>query len=119
MATVTNILGFHQGEDIDIDLFAKEPDGSVIATPASQAVNMTVSVGEGTPALAEVSSGSGITLADEATGKFSITMTPSDLSALTPGVRYRYGIWTTISGASTLQAKGELLLHPATTPTLS
>lgn len=112
MATESNITEFHKGEYIEIILLAKDRDGSVISTPASQ--TMTFAIGDtpsGSPSLEFTTTAGDITLADVGTGEFTLQLTPTDLISLVENKTYYYNYWSEISSDQPLlQAKGQFKL---------
>lgn len=116
-ASRNNIDGFHFGETIDIVVFAKNRDGTVIDSPASQTMKMVISATVGGAPLLEFSAAPQVILQDAGTGNFLIRLFDSDYSSLSEATRYFYNIWT-VDGSSVdlLQAHGEFYLRGAIPP---
>ncbi len=112
MATKANIEGFHKGEYIEIVLLAKDRDGSVITTPASQLVSFTVGdTPAGTPSLTFTTVTGEVVLTDAPTGEFTVQLEASDLSTLLENRTYYYNLWSELSPSQPLlQAKGKFKL---------
>jgi len=112
MATSYDITDFHKGEFVQFTLLAKDRDDTVITTPASQTVTMTIGTTADGSLSWEFSTATGhITLTDESTGEFTISLTPSDLISVQENSTYYYNIWTELSPSQPLlQAKGKFRL---------
>jgi hypothetical protein len=118
MAANTDITGFFKGEVVDINFLAKNRDGSVISSPATATVSMTIGnnpVDE--PSLTFSTATGEITLVSAPTGSFRIFLEPTDLVSLAEGKVYYYNIWTwQTSTEKTLQAYGRFVLQNSISP---
>lgn len=111
MATELDIVEYHKGEYVEIDFFAKNRDGTVLTSPASQVVTMTIGeTASGDPLLTFTTTGGKIVLTDAPTAKFTIGLLEADLTTLIEGRTYFYNIWVGTS-QPTLQAKGRFVLQ--------
>ena len=106
---------FHYGSLIEITLLAREPDGEVIASPASQVVTILFAETRGGAAVASFNGSPQVTLQNANTGEYLIQLNASDYSALSEGTRYYYEIWTKLStNPPLLQVRGEINLRTTT-----
>ena len=113
LVTPVNITEFYWGEPITLTLLAKDPDGTVITTPASQTIKMTIGRTKGGTALLDFDDKG--TLEDAGTGEFTVALAVSDYSStLTEGQTYYYSLWSQLSSNDPrLQKWGKLVLGPA------
>lgn len=117
MAASLDITTVHKGEPVNIDFYAKNGSGGVIANAASQTVHITFSTTPGGEPVEQFSTAdSQITLADAGTGLFEIRMSASDLASLAEGTTYHLNIWTEIGGVKRLQIKGTIKLLSSIEP---
>jgi len=118
MATETNITEFYKGEYLQITFFAKDRNGAVIETPASQIITLTISdTPEGIPTHTFGTATGEITLTNATTGEFTIYLTAIKMATLLEGRSYYYNIWTGLSANQiVLQALGKLTLKKSVEP---
>lgn len=112
MATIVHLQSSHKGEDLLIDLLAKDRDGSTLSSPASQTITLAIGRNPSAAPLLELTAG--WTLADAGTATFEGTFTETMLSSLDEGALYYYNIWSRLGTSSPLlQAKGQFKRLPA------
>ena len=113
MAIEEDIDTFHEGEGLALTLAAKNRDGSVITTPASQTITFEIATKKGGPASLTFNSSPQVVLTDSGTGTWTIAPTASDLSTMTEGKTYYYNIRSQLGAADPiLQKKGKLVIQP-------
>ena len=106
-----NIDSKYKGECVTIQLEAKNPDGSVIDSPANQTVY--ASVAPTTADTETVITVEGV-LEDEALGVFTIKMTAADLDTVDEGVEQAITIWSVLDpSCPQVQANGKMTLRPS------
>ena len=109
MSSAQNITQFHKGEPVTIQLFAKDPDGTVIPSAASQAITVTIATTKGGTASLTLTGKE--TLVSATTGEFTLVLTATDLTSLTEQTVYYYNIWSQLSGSDPrLQRHGQFTL---------
>lgn len=118
MAANTDITGFYKGEVVDITFLAKNRDGSVISSPATAVVSMTISGNpKDAPALTFSTATGKISLVSVPLGSFRILLEETDLDSLVEGKTYYYNIWTWQDPTQkTLQAYGKFNLQNSIDP---
>jgi hypothetical protein len=119
MSAVANIVDFAFGEEVVIEFTAKDRDGGVYPDAATATCTMIIATGKrATSALVEVNGSPQVVLVNGSTADWVITLDhDTDLSALTPGQRYYFAIWTTDAGGdSQLQAEGDFMLPQTVRP---
>jgi len=117
MATEQDITEFHKGEYVEFTVAAKNPDGTVVSSPASQVMYMTIAASDDASALVQVSTTSGeITLTDAGNGIFTVALTPADLTDIKEGRTYHYNVWTELASKPVVQAKGAFTLQDSIAP---
>jgi len=119
MAANIDITGFHKGEVVDIIFFAKNRDGSVLTSPATATVSMTIGGSpKDPPTLTFSTATSDISLISAIEGSFRIILDNTDTSTLAEGKTYYYNIWTWQTPTQkVLQAIGKFTLQNSVEPT--
>lgn len=112
MTQETDIVGYHKDEDVVIALLAKNRDGSVLNSPATQDVYFNIGETPQGAAILDFSTDSGnITLRDAPTAEYSISLEATDIADLAENQVYYYTAWTVSSAGDTiLQNKGAFKL---------
>ena len=93
MATKQDISVFGENEDVVFTIAAKDRDGTVIATPASQTLTVVIARRDGTKVI-EVNTTPEVELTGAVLGVWTVTLRASALTDLIPGYVYRYDVWT-------------------------
>lgn len=103
---------FAYGENIYIEFYGKNPNGSVLGSTAR--ITFTASdTDEGSPLVEEDTGGSHVSLSDAATGFWIINVPKTAYSTLKEGTSYFFNIWSDDGSDFQLQAKGRLRLNPS------
>jgi len=113
MAQTYDVTEPHKGEAIEILLYAKNPDETVISDPANQVITITVSETVNGSPLENMtfSSSPQVSLLVAETGEYFIQLTSTNTAILTEGLTYYYNIWSQLnSEPRRLQAKGKIVL---------
>ena len=119
MAANIDITGFYKGEVVDIIFLAKNRDGSVLTSPATATVSMTIGRNpKDSPNLTFSTSTSDINLISAVEGSFRIVLDEVDTSTIAEGRTYYYNIWTWQTPTQkTLQVFGKFILQNSVGPT--
>ena len=115
MATKQDVTTFHSGEDIIIELFAKTDDGDKLPAPGDEEITIVIGTRRGNVVLRENASPQ-VSLTDSGEAHWTIRLDATDdLTVITPGVAYRYNIWSqnSVTGVEYLQARGRLVYQPS------
>lgn len=115
MATESDITGFYEGEDVVIDFYANDRDGTDLTDPDNATVTILISETVNGTATLEYNDKSTLVSLPEAL--FRITLQPTDLTTITPGQIYYYYIWTTdLSNVDLLQVTGAFVYKKSVQP---
>lgn len=112
MPRKTDINMFYHGETVAFSFFGKNRGGGVITTPGSQILSMEIAAETYGPAILTFTDSPQVVLTSEPAGEWTVTLTSSDLDALSEGVKYFYNIKTQLTPADPiLQAGGAFILQ--------
>lgn len=121
MAAEIDITTFSDGEDVIIELFAKDDDGVALTDTSNETIRMNVALrrDQDVPDLT-VDAAPNVVLTDAGLGQWTITLDAvDDLSGvITPGAAYHYSIWSinSVTGKTYHQARGRLVLQRSVGP---
>ncbi|MEL7299384.1 MAG: hypothetical protein AAFM92_03280 [Pseudomonadota bacterium] len=114
MAATVHLRDFHKGEGVAFTAALKNRDGSVIDSPASQAVTLRIAETEGGSSIVAFSASPQVVLTDELGGVWTFSMAASDLASVTEGAVGYYNIWSELAGQEpVLQLCGQFQLRYA------
>lgn len=118
MATEQDILTFFNGEDIVLELFAKDDDGDALASPGDEEVTLVVT--RAGVAVLRVNGSPQVALTNAGAAHWTITLDAADDldGVVQPGKGYRYEVWTenSLTEVTYLQAAGRLVYQKAAGP---
>lgn len=113
-----NILGFHKGEVVEINVYAKNRDQTTLVEPENNTLIMTVGTSTSAVPLVQFSAPPQVVLFNIPTSMWMIQLQPTDLTLITEGTTFNYGIWTQhTNGNRILQNTGVFSLKPSVEPT--
>ena len=109
MSGEANLVGFYFEETIIFTILAKERDGTLLITPATQTMTIRIADDAKSAAIYSFNTTPQITLSDVPTAEFTIKLTAADIPLILEDTEYRYDIYTVSASLDRLHQKGGVL----------